>query len=114
MSNNNIRMTKIDDEIKECLSEIIRFGLRDPRINNSLISITKTKTSKDLEHCLVYISILDKNKIDLIKILNKAQGYIRKLIASKINLRVTPNFKFVLDDSIEYSERINALLSKIK
>jgi ribosome-binding factor A len=106
-------MTKIDDEIKECLSEIIRFELSDPRVNNSLVSIIKTKTSKDLEHCLVSISILDKNKNDIIKILNKAQGYIRKLVANKINLRVTPNFKFILDDSIEYSEKINALLNKL-
>ena len=105
-------MTKIDDEIKQCLSEIIEFNFSDPRINNSLISIMKTKTSRDLKHCLVHVSVLDKNN-DVIKILNKAEGYIKKLVASKIDLRVTPDFKFVLDDSIEYSARINTLLDNL-
>lgn len=106
------RMTRINDEIKRCLSEIISLKLRDPRIN-SMTSILKVKTSADLEHCIVYVSILDNKKEEIIKILNNASGFVRKLIAQKIDLRVTPQFKFILDDSIEYSAKINDLINKI-
>lgn len=107
------RITRINDEIHRCLSEIIRLEIRDPRIS-SVTSITKVKTSSDLEHCLVYISVLENEESETIKILNNAAGFIRKLIAQKINLRVTPKFKFILDDSIEYSAKINDLLKKIQ
>lgn len=107
------RITRINDEIHRCISEIIRLEIRDPRVS-SVTSVTKVKTSVDLEHCIVYISALGDNADETIKILNKAAGYIRKLIAQRINLRVTPEFKFVLDDSIEYSAKINNLLKKIQ
>ena len=109
----NRRMMRINDEIKRYLAEIIRLEIRDPRLD-SMINILKVKTSVDLEHCIVYVSVFSGDKKEIIKILNSAAGFIKKMIAEKINLRVTPNFKFVLDDSIEYSMKINDLFNKIK
>jgi ribosome-binding factor A len=106
-------MVKINDEIRHCLCEILQLELHDPRIS-SITSVLRVKTSSDLEHCLVYVSVLDEKKDETIKTLNNASGFIRKLIAQKLNLRLTPEFKFILDDSIEYSIKINDLLNKIK
>jgi ribosome-binding factor A len=88
--------------------------MRDPRLN-FLIGISKVRTSCNLETCIVKISVIDNSvsdeeKYKLIRILNKAKGYIRTLVAKEINLRVTPEFKFILDDSAEYSQKINDLL----
>ena len=111
------RITRINDAIKICMSEIIRDNIRDPRLKNLIISITKVKTSSDLSHCIVYVSVFDKNQkkydLDIISILNNASGLFRKLIAQNLDLRVTPNFKFIIDDSMSYSFEIDKLIKKI-
>ena len=112
------RITRINDAIKSCMSEIIRNNIRDPRLKKLIISITKVKTSSDLSHCRIYISVFDKNQkdhhIDIISILNNASGLFRKLIAQNLDLRITPNFEFIIDDSMSYSSEIDNLIKKIK
>jgi len=114
---NTQRLLKINYEIKICLSEIFEKELRDPRLD-ILFGVSRVKTSSDLSNCLVYISLINNSceskKNKLVKILNHAASYIRVLVAKKINLRMTPVFKFILDDSCEYSARIENILEKIK
>ena len=107
------RITKINDAIKSCLSEIIRDDIRDPRVRNSIVSITKVKTSSDLSYCTVYVSVFNKKNSDIIPVLNSASGLFRKLTAQYLNLRVTPEFKFIIDDSVTYGAEIDELLKKI-
>lgn len=111
---NNTRMIRINDEIKRELSEIIRSDLKDPRVS-VMTSVLKVDTTNDLKYCKVYISVLgDENqKAEVLTGLKNAAGFIRKQVATKINLRSTPQFKFLIDDSLEYSIKISKLIDEV-
>lgn len=110
----NTRMIRINDEIKKELSEIIRSDLKDPRMS-VITSVLKVDTTNDLKHCKVFVSILgdDEKKQEIITALKNASGFIRKEVAHRINLRCTPDFKFILDDSLEYSIKISKLIKEV-
>lgn len=106
------RQTRINDEIKREISEILR-ELSDPRIS-SMTSVTKTETTKDLSNCKVYVSIFGSAEEQKIVMdgLKSANGFIRRELASRVNLRNTPELKFVLDDSIERGVRLSKLIDE--
>lgn len=113
MKTNN-RMIRINDEIKKELSEIIRADLKDPRVG-VITSVLKVETTNDLKYCKVYVSVLgdEEKKNEVMSVLKGAAGFIRSLIARRINLRITPEFNFVLDDSLDYSFKIDKILKEI-
>lgn len=108
------RLIRINDEIKKELSEIIRADLKDPRIG-VITSVIKVDTTNDLKFCKVFISVLgdDDKKSEVMEALKKAKGFIRSQVANRINLRMTPEFNFVLDDSLEYSFKIDKIIRDI-
>ena len=108
------RMTRINDEISKELSQIFRGELKDPRIG-AITSVIKVETTQDLKFCKVYVSILGdgEEKKKVMEGIKNAGGYIRHLIAERINLRVTPQLIFKLDDSLEYSIRMSKLIEEI-
>lgn len=110
----NNRMIRINDEIKKELSEIIRAELKDPRVA-ALTSVIKVDTSTDLKYCKVSISVMgdENDKKAAMEGVKNAGGFIRKLIAERVNLRNTPQFTFVLDDSVEYSIKISKIINEI-
>ncbi len=114
MKKNSNRMIRINDEIQRELSEIIRSDLKDPRVG-VITSVLKVNTTTDLKYCRVYVSILgdDEKKAETMEVLKRAAGFIRSLIAERINLRVTPEFTFVLDDSLEYGFKIDKIIRDI-
>lgn len=113
MKSNN-RMIRINDEIKKEVSEIIRSELKDPRIG-LITSVLKVETTNDLKYCKIYVSILgdDEKKGETIEGLKNASGFIRKQIAARINLRNTPELKFILDNSLEYGFKISKIIDDI-
>lgn len=113
MKRNN-RMTRVNDEITKELANIIRGGLKDPRIG-VMTSVLRVETTQDLKYCKVYISVLgnDDEKAGVMKGLKSASGYIRHLLAERINLRITPELMFKLDDSVEYGIRMSKLIEQI-
>ena len=116
MKNKNKRMMRIDDEIKKCLAKILELKKDDLKIEKEfIVSVTKVEATKDLQWCKVYISVLceEKRRDALINILNDSEKLIRKLVAQKLNLRLTPKFIFVLDDRIEYAMKTDNLLKKL-
>lgn len=115
MKQNSTRMNRINDEILREVAEIIRGELKDPRIN-SMITVTKTKTTTDLKTCKVYVSIMGEKEEqeNTLQALSSSSSYIRKEIAHRLNLRHTPLFTFVLDDSLDYSIKIQTMLNQIK
>jgi len=107
------RMIRINDEIQRELSTILRAGLKDPRVSAAaMASCVRVETSNDLKYCKAYISVLgmDGEKQACMEAIENAKGHIRSQIARAINLRNTPEFKFILDDSLDYSFRINQIL----
>ena len=110
----NIRMIRINDEITKEMSNILRSELKDPRIK-SMTSVIKTETTQDLKYCKVFVSVLgnDEDKESVMQGLKNASGFIRKLIAERINLRNTPELIFKLDDSVEYAIRMDRLIKEV-
>ena len=110
---NSNRLGRIDEELKKEISTIINYELKNPKITG-LISVTKTKITPDLKYAKVYVSILNsKNLKETLANLKKSSGYIRTEIAKRINLRITPELVFVLDDSMEYGAKIEQILKEI-
>ncbi len=107
----NTRTIRINDEILRETAIIIRSELKDPRIA-PMVSVTKVDTTADLKFCKIYVSVLgtDKAKSETMDGLKSCAGFIRKELARRINLRNTPELKFLLDDSLDNSFRIDALL----
>ena len=107
------RMIKINDEITRTSAEIIRQELSDPRIGE-VVSVIRVKTTADLKTCKIFVSILggDADKEKTMAALQKASGFVRKRIAELINLRQTPEIKFVYDDSIEHGMKMRKLIEE--
>ena len=112
MGNNN-KLNRIDEELKKELSHIISYELKNPKVTG-LISVTDVKTTPDLKYAKVFVSILNaKNTKATLANLKKSAGFIRTQIAKKVNLRVTPEFVFVLDETMEYGAKIDSILNDI-
>ena len=113
MPKNNTRFERINEELKKEISNIINYDLKNPNVTG-MISVTKAKITPDLKYAKIYVSILNsKNIKDTLAGLKKSSGYIRTEIAKRINLRITPELIFELDDSLEYGARIDSILKDI-
>ena len=119
MRKNSIKNTRINGEVQKVLSEIIRKEIKDPRIN-PMTSVVTVEVAPDLKTCKAYISVLgdEKAQADTVKGLQSAEGYIRRELAHTLNMRNTPEIRFVLDQSIEYgvnmSKKIDDLTKNLK
>lgn len=110
---NNNRMGRIDEEYRKELSQIISYDLKNPNVTG-MISVTKVKTSPDLKYARVSVSIINsKNVKQTLAGLKAASGFIRSRIAEKMNLRVTPELVFELDESLVYGEKIDRILEQV-
>ncbi len=111
MANN--RIDRIREEVLRELASIIRT-LKDPRIP-MMTSVVAVDVTKDLKYAKAHVSVMgtEEEKKAALAALKKASGYIRKEISARLNLRITPDFTFVLDRSVDYGMHINDLIHKI-
>ncbi|MBE6021775.1 MAG: 30S ribosome-binding factor RbfA [Cellulosilyticum sp.] len=108
------RLTRINEEMRREISEIIRTEIKDPAVQDVMISVVAVDTTNDLKTAKVYISVLqDSKKQEALAGLQKAQGFIRKEIARRINLRNTPELLFRLDESIERGIEMSKLINDV-
>lgn len=114
MRKNSIKNTRINGEVQKELSNIIRGEIKDPRIN-PLTSVVAVEVAPDLKTCKAYISVLgdEKSQQETIKGLKSAEGYIRTMLAKRINLRNTPQITFILDQSIEYGVKMSKMIDDV-
>ena len=119
MRKNSIKNTRVNVEVQRELSNIIRGGIKDPRVA-PMTSVIAVEVAPDLKTCKAYVSVFgdDKAAADTIKGLQSAEGYIRRELARKLNLRNTPEIRFVIDQSIAYgvamSKKIDDVTKDIK
>ncbi len=107
------RINRINEEIQKELSNLIR-GLKDPRIQNTMISITRVETTPDLRYTKVYVSFLQEDRAaDALKGLQSAAGYLRRELGQALQLRYTPQIMWALDDSITYGAKMLALINSL-
>ena len=114
MRKNSVKNTRINGEVLKELSNIIRSEIKDPRIN-PMTSVVSVEGAPDLKTCKAYISVLgdEKSQQDTIAGLKSAEGYIRRELARTVNLRNTPEIKFILDQSIEYGVNMSRLIDEV-
>lgn len=114
MRKNSIKNTRINGEVLRELSNIIRGEIKDPRIN-PMTSVVAVEVAPDLKSCKAYISVLGDEEAQKSTIagLRSAEGYIRTKLAKTINLRNTPEIKFILDQSIEYGINMSKLIDDV-
>ena len=114
MRKNSIKNTRINGEVQKELSTIIRNDIKDPRIH-PMTSVMAVEVAPDLKTCKAYISVLGEKeaKEATIKGLKSAEGYIRRQLAHNMNLRNTPEIRFILDESIEYGVTMSKLIDDI-
>lgn len=110
-----IRTERIGAEIQKELSKIIRDDLNDPRLSDTAtVSVIEVRVTNDLSFADCYISVLGDNekKEDVLDALNQAKGYIKMLIGDRMRLRSMPEFRFKLDESIEYGAYMEKLIKE--
>lgn len=114
MRKNSIKNTRINMEVQRELSEIIRTEIKDPRIH-PMTTVVSALVTPDLKYCKAYISILGDEEAgkSTIEGLKSAEGYIRRELARRVNLRNTPEIKFILDQSIEYGVNMSKLIDEV-
>ena len=114
MRKNSINNTRVNAEVQHELANLIREGIKDPRIH-PMTSVTGVEVAPDLKTCRAYISVLgdDEAKKNTIAGLKNAEGYIRRQLAKSINLRNTPEIRFILDESIEYGVTMSKLIDEV-
>ena len=114
MRKNSIKNTRINGEVQKELSTIIRNEVKDPRIH-PMTSVMAVEVAPDLKTCKAFISVLGNKeaKDATIQCLNKAEGYIRRQLAKNLNLRNTPEIRFILDESIEYGVNMSKLIDDV-
>ena len=107
------RIDRINEEIQRELSSLIR-NLKDPRVQNTMISITRVEPTPDLRYTKVYASFLEADKAaDAMKGLQSAAGYLRRELGQGLNLRHTPQIMWALDDSITYGAKMLELINSL-
>ena len=108
------RINRINEEIQKALAELIR-ELKDPRVQNTMISITRVETTPDLRYTKVYVSFLQEEKAaDAMKGLKSAAGFLRRQLGSNLKLRYAPEIVWSLDDSITYGARMLGLINSLE
>ena len=108
------RIGRINEEIQKELASAIR-NLKDPRVAETMISITHVETTPDLRYAKVYVSFLQEEKAaGALKGLKSAGGYLRRELGSALNLRYTPELVWALDDSITYGAKMLKLINSLE
>ncbi len=107
----SIKHNRTNEDIQRVLATLIR-NVKDPRVNQGMLSVTAVDTTGDLRYSKVYLSVMGlQSEKELMKGLKSAAGYLRRELGNTLNLRYTPELIFELDKSIEHGAKINKILS---
>ncbi len=112
MSSN--RINRIHEEIQKELSALLRT-VKDPRVQDTMISITRVETTPDLRYTKVYVSFLQEERVkDAMAGLKSAAGYLRRQLGHNLQLRYSPEIVWSEDDSITYGARMLKLINSLE
>lgn len=112
-----MKIERVNSELAKQIAYVINNELKDPRITVDMITVTKVKTTPDLKYAKVYLSFftddmqLTKESLSAIQ---NASGFIRNQLKDRVQVRLLPEFTFVVDDSIQYGMKIEKILKEIK
>lgn len=110
----NKKLRRLEEDIKQNISQIIFRDIKDPRID-MLVSITNVELSNDRSHAKVYVSTMDNEKrLQTVEGLNSAKGFIKRELGKILELRIMPDLQFIPDDSIEKSFELFEKIEEVK
>ena len=107
------RMRRVDEAVREVLGDALASDLKDPRVG--FVTVTEVKTSPDLRHARVYVSVLGtpEEREASLDGLNSAHGFLQRKVAAELRLKHTPELAFVLDETAERAWRIDRLIDEV-
>ena len=109
----SIKIDRLNNSFVEHISRIINTELKDERI--SFVTVTAVKITNDLSFAKVYVTVLnDKERDNIIKLLNKASNFIERELSKRIDIRKMPDITFVYDESLEYAANIENIIERIE
>lgn len=108
------RIRRVDGAVRAVLGDAISKGLQDPRVG--FVTVTQVKTSPDLRHARVYVSVLgsEEEQLESLEGLRSAHGFLQARVASELRLKHTPTLTFELDDTVERAMRITGLIASLE
>ena len=113
MPKNEARLNRINEELKKELNQVLNYELKNSNVTG-MLSVTRVKITPDFKYAKVYVSIYNsKNIKKTMDGLKESAGFIRSRLAKTVNLRITPELVFEIDDSIEYGSKIDTILKEI-
>lgn len=108
------RIHRINEQIQRELSELLR-RVKDPRVRDTMISVTRVETTPDLRYAKVYVSFLQEDRAkDAMEGLRSAGGFLRRELGGALGLRYSPELVWTLDDSIAYGARLLKLINSLE
>ena len=108
----SMKIERVNNSILKEVSYILANEIKDHNIN--FVTVTSVKTTNDLSFAKVYITVLNEQyKTETLKSLKKAKGFIRRELASRLEIRHVPELEFVYDDSISYGKNIENIIKEI-
>lgn len=114
MAKNETRLNRINEELKKEISHVLTFELKNPNVTG-LLSVTRAKITPDFKYAKVFVSVLNSKDVEkTMQGLKESSGFIRSQIAKTLNLRITPEIVFELDDSMEYGMKIDNIIKELK
>ncbi|WP_034446564.1 30S ribosome-binding factor RbfA [Butyrivibrio sp. AE2032] len=113
MRKNSNKNRRINGEVQKVISEAIRYS-KDPRIS-PFTSVMDVEVAPDLKTCKVWVTVMgdEEDRVRTLEGLKSAAGYIRSTLAKELNMRYTPEIRFIMDDSIEYAINMSKKIDEI-
>lgn len=109
------RVERVNELIRNELSVLIDTKLKDPRLDDAIVSVTRVKTTPDMKYAKVFVSVMGDSakKEEILSVLEGAKGYLRKSISKVLTTRNTPLLMFEIDDSLDYASHIEDILATL-
>ena len=109
----SVKIDRLNNSFVEHISQILRTEIKHERIN--FVTVTAAKITNDLSFAKVYVTVLnDKERDNIIKLLNKASNFIERELSRRIDIRKMPDITFVYDESLEYALNIENIIESIE
>ncbi len=111
-----IKIERVNSELMRQITKIIAEDVKDPRRGNAIISVTKVYTTPDLKYAKVYLSILadsPERRDEALYAVNRSKLFIKNMLKERVNMRLVPELNFILDDSVDYSIKIDGIINEI-
>ncbi len=107
------KLARTNDDIQLVMSKLLR-EIKDPRVNQGMISVTRVETTGDMRYCKIWLSVMGlENEKEFKKGLKSASGWLRRELGNSMNLRYTPELVFEVDHSIEYGAHISEVINSL-